>query len=500
MESLQSVNVEIRPDSNSWYDTGLIVRDGEELWLYGAGVIDTRNGLTFPEGIYADGLEPVTPDPDDTLPYSGSSGARAAKWCPAGSTVGTKPLSLVVVVRPDGDPAPDMTDNSDAHAVNRAAVVYGAAGRVWAIFNAPYSRARGMTGSFFLTAQRVGDRPADSEDFPYGAQSPIHFVPPTLLAMKQRSEQCLADLLAIKPVNGEWEGWTSWDKTLTAPEYEDGLGNVTPALDYEPNLASRSSQPVALKLDVRSTDVTVFAPKMFDPATETPALFMDRSKIESGYYDGAYWEIAQVDPESDMTERMLIHCGNIGNIQLDDLTATIELSGYESLANRDTGDELHFICQVGARLGEEFGAGRCRNAVLNDGPLRDDWASLATVVEGGYDTLRLSFSATAISSNPIPDLAFFKAHLANGDVVFQSGSNQGIRMMVKSGVSVDALEVTVVLRLSLFSPAAVGDVVRLYAGCERKKTDCIDWDNLPNGRFQDLEPNTDLMRRYRTGA
>lgn len=501
---LQRVTIEVRPDTNAWIDTGLTVLDGEELYAYGSGTIDTNNGFAYPEGYYENGEEaPEPPAPGDVLPYSGSSGARAAKWCPVGPSPGTVPLSLVLVVRPPGDDAPDMTGNDDGLRVNRSAVFYNQAGRVWAIFNAPFSRARAFTGAFHLVLERRGERPPDSGDFPFGNVSPIHFVPSSILAVKQSASQVFADLLAVKPVNGPWEGWTSWDKKLVAPEYEDELGNVTPALTYHPNVASRSAQPVAVTLDVRSADVTVFAPKFYNVTQDATVVFMDRVRIDSGYYDGAYWEYAQVDPRTPMNDRLLVHCGFIGNIQFDDLIATLELSGFEIMANRDIGDELHFICQVGARIGEEFGTHRCEGPILHDGPKRDDWTVEGTVVEGGYDTIRISYGAVAKSGVALDD-SKFKNRLGNGDVYFWSapagGPNAGTRMVIKNGIVAADHQTTVRLRLSLYQPAKVGDKVWLVAGCDRKKATCRDvWDNLPNMRAQDLESNSDLLQRYRTG-
>lgn len=497
---LQRITVEVRGDAGQWLDTGLVVPLGQYLHVIASGQIEGDGKTSFPEGWYSGGIPEDAPQPDQTF-SAWSVGSHRPAILPCNNV---KPWALALKVVQDGDPSPALANNVGL-SPNREATFSGVEGRVWAIFNDNVSYARSYSGVFYLTLERIGERPIEpgSGEFPYGVPSPIHFVPASILKIKQRAEQCFADLLALKPVNGPWEGWTSWDRKLIAPQYEDNLGNITPSLTYNPNVASRSAQPVALKLDVRSADVTVFAPKMYDPPNETPVIFMDRAKIDSGYYDGAYWEYAQVDPDSLMTDRFLIHCGFIGNIQLDDLIATVELSGYEMMANRDTGDEYHFICQVGTRLKEEFGLMRCWNEVLHDGPHRPDWSTEGTVLSGGYDTVRIGYSATAVSGIALND-AVFKTRLSNGDIYFKDaplgGTNAGTRMVLRSGLAVAPLEVTVALRLSLFSQAKPGDKVILVAGCNRKKTDCIAWNNLPNMRAQDLESNADLNKRYRTGA
>lgn len=370
---------------------------------------------------------------------------------------------------------------------------YGAGGYVWLRSNA--------NGNVSSTVERLAT-------VERGLPSPIRFVPPGILTAKGASESAFAWMIAIKPKYGAWEGYTSWDVPLKAPQYQDELGNVTPALTYQPNGAELSRIPQSLKLGAQSSDAKVLSPRYSDILNmgATPQVFLPRDKMESGYYVDGYWELFEVMPDTDMSERLCWVCGEIGQVSYDDTQATVELATYEDIVNRTIGDQLHISCQVGARRGEKFGTGRCRNEVLNDGPLRADWTFRATVLAGSaVDAVRVRIGNQSITGKPRD--AEFISRLNNGDLEFLSPNDGGGAMayrqfplrggnLISSAGTTQTIEIYPKLALP-FVPAA-GDLANLVVGCRRIKTDCRYFDNLKNMRASDLPGNDDLNRRTRT--
>lgn len=322
----------------------------------------------------------------------------------------------------------------------------------------------------------------------------IRWVPSSIQAKKESSEQTFAWMVAVKPKLGDWEGYTSWDRPLACPQYVDLQGNTTPAQTYLPSGAEVSNIPTQLKLGSQAADVKILAPRddMKQALELLSPVYLDRNKLLKNYYAGAFWELFEIDPYAP-TERLLWTCGEIGNTSFDDLQATIELTTYEEAANRVVGKVLHVICQEPV-----FGAGGCRNQILNDGPLRAAWSVQATVLAGGAaNVFNVSYGATSLAGSALP--AAFGSRLANGDCEFVlagSGANKGYSVPIRTGTVISG-GATIVPKLSLPYPPQAGDTFNLVAGCRRFKTSCIEFQNLVNFRGQDLPGQDDLVRRTR---
>jgi hypothetical protein len=505
---VQTLSVDVPANLQGWTNTNLILRTGETLHFNVRNYVynDVADGqISFAEGSYPapdDVNTSKTEDLGSVIGY-GAWGGLATQFV----VLDTAPQGLSALILPQGEvpptPAPGSVGSAEgAIRVTRNLVLpYSlASGVVWLIFNDVFNKYRNNSGAFHVTISRTTDEALEVD---IGLPSPKRYVPPGILAMKRSSKQCFAWCLAVKPRRGYWEGYTDWDLTLALPEYEDVLGNVIPAMGYKPAGASLSNLSTQLKLGTTAVDVTVMAPieAAYDKFDFLREIFLDRKKIRNHYYDDAEWILFEVMPLGDTSECLYWQAGRCGNTQLNDLSATIELASYEEIANRKVGDVLHIICQVGTRPGENFGNGRCRNQVMQDGPLRADWTVEATIEEVlDWNSLRLSYGALARSGAALH--AEFHERLANGDLEFDqdaeiAGENAGVEVGIKSGSQNEDDSVTIVTRISLPYLPQVGDVVNLVAGCRRNKTDCILYNNLSNMRSQDLPSSDDLLRRTR---
>lgn len=503
---VQSTSVLLQAGKQLWTDTGLTVKTGEILKLscQGSVIIDAHDGeYAWPEGSYTDRQQPNhVENIGGTLTY--------ADWGGSGRFVvtNTAPTGISMLILPEGatPPTPAAGSVDNGYRITRDYTLgYSLeAGRVWLIFNDVFGAYGNNRGEFSVTITRETDTPLEID---VGTPSPLRYSPPGMKTAKAANEYEAVWMIAIKPLRGPWEGYTEYDLPLSAPAYLDELGNLTPPITYRPVMADLSNIPTSLKLGSEGTDVKILAPQFLQGDYQSPTIFLDRAKLVKQYYVGAYWEMFQVDPRTPMLERECWGAGEIGNSQCDDTTATIELTSFDDMANREVGDVHHIVCQVGTRPGEEFGTQRCRNEILNDGPLRADWTVLATIEKIGWNTLTVSYGALAISGAALH--AEFHEHLANGDIEFLddddiSGINAGYKGVVKSGALAldeddDLIPGTVdlVLRLSLPELPAIGDQFNLVAGCRRNKSDCQFFDNLPNMQASDLAGQDDLLRRTR---
>jgi hypothetical protein len=484
---------------DSWVNTGVKIGTNDSLRVRAQGEVihdtDPAVRYAYPEGSYNGARLTGIPDPDATMEWGDITPDQEDFI-----VTNTAPYTLALCVRPEGvTPSDNASGVDNAFRPNRDTTFPAGTlgeGTVWVIFND--WRYGDNSGEFIVNLQKM--QSSIDLDIDPGKPSPIRHVPPSILLAKKSPVSRLAWMLAVKPRKGPWEGHTGYDIPLTCPAYSDKLGNLVPPLTYQPNGVSATNIPLEIKLGVKSSDVTILAPKEnYDRSRmPTPIIFLEREKIDKNYYEGAEWEMFEVLPNSNRADRLLWQAGHMGNIQLNDLAATIELTSWEELPNRVVGDVLHVLCQVGDRPGERFGTGRCRNELLQNGPHRDNWTTLAWILEPlSYDTLTLGFSDTARSGNPLP--GHFVNRLQAGDVEFlnnsSGGRNSGYEVGIKSGESKGNCLIEVRLRLSLPYLPEVGARLYVTSGCTRTKAMCIAYCNLSNARLQELPGNDELIRR-----
>lgn len=85
-----------------------------------------------------------------------------------------------------------------------------------------------------------------------------------------------------------------------------------------------------------------------------------------------------------------------------------------------------------------------------------------------------------------------------GAVTFESGDNSGVTMEVKDFAADDGvtIEQTVTLHLPMPFDITVGDVLRIYRGCDRRSATCSGiFDNILNFRGEPFVPGTAVLTR-----
>jgi len=344
---------------------------------------------------------------------------------------------------------------------------------------------RDAEGFFEVTIEKI--EASDSETMPTHQVSPIRFVPSILLAKKQSTNFATAYFWYIKPKYGPAEAYTSWDNSLYCPAYvgEFGLqGNEVPAMRYKKNHGVDLSQiPTSMKNDVRAPDVK--------------AIRLDWKKVLNGYYQGAYVEIFEADPEGDAPariERTLWVVGEMGQLQLGDNDATIEIIPMSEFANREVGRRVQPICDVGRIPGETALRGRCRNMIKLDGPDVLDWTR-GGIVDEVFSEFKLRFFSETVNGFPGYESSFPGSF---GRVRGVTGENAGV---VRDIGDFDGSTGLVTLRRALPIAPNVYDQFEIEAGCDGTFAMCKDrWNNLKNARFFVYVPGrAALLRTIKAG-
>lgn len=506
---LQTVRLTLDSETaiSHWTDTGIVMGEGDVLRVRCEGKIALRsdNGgsiFAFPEGVYMGGTSGVEPayNPTLVLPYSSLNISGSSVFLAPENP----PFSLAI------DPGATTSPEYPVHGTLRpnrdttfSSAQLNGGGRVRVAMNRnPHGlrhlvKLAGTRSAWDIVLERINVPPGTEYDLPRGSVSPIRFVPPGLLAVKQSVRQKTTFCWFIRAQNGAIETYTSWDQPLVCPAFveatglqEDGvtpLYSTTPAATYIPNHAVDLTQiPTSIKLGIDAPDVEV--------------LNLDRMKLLRDHYEGAEVEIFEVAPRGDLSERLLYLVGTLGAADVTDLRATIELTPLEELTNVEQGRRIQPFCDVGRLKGETFGRCRCRNLTALDGPdiaLHTRGARIVSLdslskltmapqsVAGftGYET------TAAAGQPPIYANGFPASH---GIARFQSGDNQGVvrdcgRFQASSGV--------LILRRALPFAPAIGDTLLLEAGCDKTPVMCRKWQNQLNFRGFEFVPGREAVRR-----
>ena len=254
----------------------------------------------------------------------------------------------------------------------------------------------------------------------------------------------------IKRQDGVTLGFTDHDRRLTfdgvtfAPE----TGLTATALASATGLSINNTEAIGALSSDAITEADVYA----------------------GRYDDAevrIWLVCWDDPEA----RKPLFVGSLGEITREDDTFHAELQGLSAQLNKPQGRS--YLKRCSARLGD----GHC-GVNLDDPAYRLDF-TLAAETDG------LSFDLSAISN-------FHEAWFEGGQLTVLTGAATGLSGLIKSDVGLETRQIR--LWTPIAAPIAVGDQLRLTAGCDKAALTCREkFANLLNFRgFPDI-PGDDWL-------
>ena len=173
--------------------------------------------------------------------------------------------------------------------------------------------------------------------------------------------------------------------------------------------------------------------------------------LGAGRWDGAevrLWEVDWTAPAN----RRLVFRGSLGEVTLAQGAYRAELRGLAEALNRPQGRVYHARCA--ARLGD----GACRFDTTREGYRAE--GRIASLAEGG--------ARLVLAEVPAHEAGWFE----HGRVEFLDGPAQGLEGWVK----IDAMPAAGVRAVELWTAPgavpAVGDRVRLIAGCDKRAETC----------------------------
>lgn len=201
---------------------------------------------------------------------------------------------------------------------------------------------------------------------------------------------------------------------------------------------------------------------------------VSEADIEAGAWDGASVETWLVDWR-DVTRRMLLDAGTIGEIRREGGAFTAELRSLAHLFDQEKGRRYVALCAA------EVGDDRCR--VDLTAPSRHADVLVASVSD------RSAFSVASLSG--------FAAGAFNGGLArFTGGANAGVSLPIL-GHSLTGGQSVIHLWAPPSMPIAVGDAVTLTVGCDKRFPTCRDrFGNSLNFRGFPHIPGNDFVTSY----
>jgi uncharacterized phage protein (TIGR02218 family) len=189
--------------------------------------------------------------------------------------------------------------------------------------------------------------------------------------------------------------------------------------------------------------------------------------LAAGRYDGASVEIWRVN-WSDVSQRLLLAKGEIGEVRRDASGFTAELRGLAHRLNAAQGRHYQFSCDA------DVGDARC-TVNLNAGAYKGTGSVTAA-------SDRRRFTASGLGS-------FADGWFVGGRIVWTSGANAGLSQTVKEHTG-DALALWEAMPFAI----AGGDGFTVTAGCDKRFATCkAKFSNGLNFRGSPLMPGNDWI-------
>lgn len=196
--------------------------------------------------------------------------------------------------------------------------------------------------------------------------------------------------------------------------------------------------------------------------------------ILAGRYDGAevlHWLVDWQNPE----ERILLFRGSLGEMRQAAGAFEVELRGLAETLNRPLGRAYVKTCD------RALGDGRCKFDLETTG-----FFTVETVVDYRGNGVLI-----------VDDLvAFTPGWFSNGVLQWEGGANAGTQGLIKQDI-IHAGERRIELWEEPPLPVAIGDQVRLIAGCDKRSATCrVKFDNFLNFRGFPHIPGEDWVTAY----
>lgn len=257
----------------------------------------------------------------------------------------------------------------------------------------------------------------------------------------------LATCWRLERVDGWVRGFTDHDQDLVI----DGLV-YTASTGFLPSAIKSGSD-----LSVDNLDVDGF---LDDEALKA-------EDLSNGLYDGARIDIFIVNWADLSMDRVVLRRGWLGEVKRADQRFSAEVRGVANKLQQTSGRLYSRLCRT------DFGSGECK---VDLAPLSDVLA-ITAVVSG--DTF------TVATARPSGFYTF-------GTCTFLSGANAGASTEVLQHVNQSVQLFTPMPR-----PIAVGDQVRLVAGCDKTPETCSGrYGNILNFRGEPHIPGNDKVFSY----
>ncbi len=279
-------------------------------------------------------------------------------------------------------------------------------------------------------------------------------IPEALLAHIKSGVTSLSRCWVLTRADGVQMGFTDHDAALNFDgiTFAPATGMDAAALQSSTGLSVDNSQAVGALSSVGLTD----------------------DDIEQGLYDGA--EIVQYLVNwQDVAQRVLVFRGSMGEIKRGSGAFEAELRSLSEGLNQPIGRA--YLRQCDAQLGDA----RCGIDV--SGPAFTSETELTFVV--GQRVLHMKGLD-----------GFDNGWFLQGQVTFVTGENAGATRIIKADQTKGLRRVLEVWE-DLRHPIAVGDIVRVTAGCDKTKDICINkFSNLLNFRGFPQMPGDDWALSY----
>ena len=203
---------------------------------------------------------------------------------------------------------------------------------------------------------------------------------------------------------------------------------------------------------------------------------INEADIIRGRYNEARVEVFAVNWQ-DTAQRVIMICGNLGEINRGDLGFTAEVRGVAAKLNQPVGRLYQYTCDA------DLGDARCQVDIAADA-----YTSTGAITGLDPDNDKVLRVATGALNAARAD-GFFD----RGLIIWTSGERQGQSSEVKT-FRRDGGDYEITLWREPIDPLAVFDTFTIAAGCDKRLATCRDkFNNVINHRGHPFMPGNDSI-------